>query len=142
MNYLLDTCVISELVKLESNRNVVSWIGEQREESLFLSSITVGEIQKGISLLNEDARKKNRLQSWLDDELPERFRNRILSIDVKVARKWGEIMASAKKRGRKMPVVDSLIASIGLAFDMTVVTRNVRDMETSGVKLFNPWEKV
>jgi len=139
LNYLLDTCVISEMVKPEPSSKLVSWLSSRHEENLFLSSITIGEIQKGISKLPESL-KKNELQDWLDFELIERFDKRILVIDIKVAQKWGEILALSEKSGAKMPVIDSLIASIGIVHDMTVVTRDVSDMKPSGVKLFDPWE--
>ena len=139
MNYLLDTCVISELIKPKPSPTVIKWLHSCQEESLFLSSLTIGEIQKGISKLPY-SRKRKKLQIWLDSELTQRFDKRIIGIDFKVAQKWGEIQASSEIAGVKMPVIDSLIASIGLLYDMTVVTRNTGDMQNSGVRLFNPWE--
>ena len=139
MNYLLDTCVISELIKPKPNSKVIKWLRSCQEESLFLSSLTIGEIQKGISRL-PNSRKKIKLQNWLDSELIQRFDERVLGIDFRVAQKWGEIQASSENDRIKMPVIDSLIASIGIVFDMTVVTRNTADMKNSGVRLFNPWE--
>ena len=139
MNYLLDTCVISELIKPKPSPTVIKWLHSCQEESLFLSSLTICEIQKGISKL-PDSRKRKKLQIWLDSELTQRFDKRIIGIDFKVAQKWGEIQASSEIAGVKMPVIDSLIASIGLLYDMTVVTRNTGDMQNSGVRLFNPWE--
>jgi predicted nucleic acid-binding protein len=143
MNFLLDTCVISELVKPRPNKKVIAWISSCREQSLFLSAITIGEIQKGILLLpnsNKKSNKKNELLFWLESELIKRFERRILGIDVHVARKWGEIQAFSEQKGITMPVIDSLIAAIGLIHDMTVVTRNTEDMKSSGVRLFNPWD--
>ena len=139
MTYLLDTCVISELVRPNPNPRVTSWVSLQHEEDLFVSSIAIGEIQKGISKL-PDSPKKDELQEWLTLELIGRFHRRILGIDLKVARKWGEIQALSERSGAKMPAIDSLIASIGLVHNLTVATRNIRDMEASGVNLFNPWE--
>ncbi|MFZ1986735.1 MAG: type II toxin-antitoxin system VapC family toxin [Desulfatitalea sp.] len=136
---MLDTCVISELVKPQPNVELVDWCGRQNEESLFLSSITIGEIQKGISKLPPSERKKT-LQNWLDTDLLDRFGDRIIGIDTKVARMWGEIQAATEKTGLKMPVIDSLIASSGLVYDLTIVTRNVQDMQASGVRLLNPWK--
>lgn len=75
----------------------------------------------------------------MDSELIRRFDKRILGFDYKVAQKWGKIQASAEVAGTKMPVIDSLIASIGISYDMTVVTRDISGMKNSGVKLFNPW---
>lgn len=138
MNYLLDTCVISELVKPEPNGRVVGWLKTQAEMSLFLSSITFGEIQKGISKLSA-GRKQRELQSWMDRDLTERFRNRILPVDARAALMWGRIRAAAEKNGRTIPVIDGLIAAVGMANDLTVVTRNVGDMPDEGVEIFNPW---
>ena len=139
MNYLLDTCVISELIKPKPNSKVVKWLRSCRDENLFLSVLTIGEIQKGISKL-PDSRKRNNLQKWMDAELILRFDRRILGIDFKIAQKWGEIQASAEITGTKMPVIDSLIAAIGLIHDLTIVTRDTSGMEKSGAKLFNPWK--
>jgi toxin FitB len=139
LNYLLDTCVISELVKPEPDEKLVAWLRRQSEEALFLSCITIGEIQKGISRLPE-CRKKHNLHQWLESELLEQFAQKIIMIDVKVTRVWGDIQAVAEKAGARMPAIDSLIASIGIAYDMTVVTRNAADMQVSGVRLFNPWD--
>jgi len=138
LNYLLDTCVISELIKPKPNSKVVKWLRSCRDENLFLSVLTIGEIQKGISKL-PDSRKRNNLQEWMDAELILRFR-RILGIDFKIAQKWGEIQASAEITGTKMPVIDSLMAAIGLVHNLTIVTRDISGMEKSGVKLFNPWK--
>ena len=140
MRYLLDTCVISELIKQKPNAKFIAWVRSQREEDLFVSTLTIGEFQKGISKLPA-SRKKSGLQSWLDDALVERFEGRILGIDAKVAKKWGEIQASTEAHGRKLPVIDSLIASTAIAHEMAVVTRNVDDMESTGAILYNPWER-
>ena len=139
MNYLLDTCVISELIKPKPSSKLIKWLRSCQEESLFLSSLTIGEIQKGISKL-PDSGKRKKFQNWLDSELTQRFDRRIIGIDFKVAQKWGEIQALTEIAGIKMPVIDSLIASIGIVYDMAVVTRNTADMKNSGVRLFNPWE--
>ena len=90
MKYLLDTCVISELVKSTPESKVVNWINSCHEEAFFLSTLTIGEIQKGITKL-WDSKRKEELQTWLDSELRERFAGRILNIDAEVAKKWGEI---------------------------------------------------
>ena len=138
MNYLLDTCVISELIKPKPNSKVLKWLRSCQDETLFLSSLTIGEIQKGISKL-PNSQKKTNLQDWMDNELIRRFEKRILGFNYKVAQKWGKIQASAEAAGTKMPVIDSLIASIGISYEMTVVTRDISGMKNSGVKLFNPW---
>ena len=139
MNYILDTCVISELVKTMPNLSVTEWIRSQDEESLFLSVITIGEIQKGISKLPDGLKKKQQLQNWLNTELQERFKERILEITLGTALVWGQVLGACEKNGITLPAIDSLIASQGIFHKMTVVTRNVSDMEPSGVQLFNPW---
>lgn len=139
MNYILDTCVISELIKPKPSSKVIAWLRACQDENLFLSSLTVGEIQKGISKLPDTPIRK-KLQAWTDTELIQRFRGRIFAIDFKVAQKWGHIQATSEIAGSKMPVIDSLIAATGLVYDMTIVTRDTNGMEKSGVKLLNPWE--
>jgi predicted nucleic acid-binding protein len=131
--------VISELVKTKPNLSVVEWIRSQDEESLFLSVITIGEIQKGISQLPDSRKKKQHLQNWLNNELQERFKDRILEITIGTARVWGQVLGACEKKGVTLPAVDSLVASQGIFHKMTIVTRNVSDMEPSGVQLFNPW---
>jgi hypothetical protein len=138
MSYLLDTCVISEFTKLEPDRYVIKWLNEHSEETLFLSSVTIGEVQKGISKL-QGGRKKRKLQSWLDRDLMNRFRHRILPVDTVVAVFWGQIQAAAESTGQPLPVIDGLIAATAMANDMTVVTRNVSDIERSGAPIVDPW---
>ena len=138
MNYIIDTCVISELVRPKPYRRVVNWVKAQDESSLYMSAITVGEIQRGVAKLPSSS-KKRRLAAWLEKNLLERFKGRILGIDVQVALKWGDIQASSEKRGRMLPAIDALIAASAIAYDMTIVTRNEQDMDASGAAILNPW---
>ncbi len=139
MKYILDTCVISELAKVAPNKNVISWVTRNNEEDFYLSTLTFGELHKGISKL-ASSKKKEHLHQWVEYELKERFENRIIDIDLKVAKVWGDIQGQAERKGRSMPAIDSLIAATGAAHDLIVVTRNTSDMEPSGVSLLNPWE--
>ena len=139
MNYIIDTCVVSELIKPFPCEAVVEWINQQEEATLYLSVITLGEIQKGISKLPENTKKAN-LQSWLDTELKWRFGNRVLSVDHVVAKEWGSIQGTSEKSGRKMPVVDCLIAATARVHSMAVVTRNIVDMKIPGLEIINPWD--
>ena len=109
MTYLLDTCVLSELVKKKPNGGVVEWLEQQEELSLYLSVITFGELQKGISKLVESRRRK-KLQDWVDQDLASRFAGRILDVGRRVAARWGELSGEAEKIGRKVPVLDGLLA--------------------------------
>ena len=139
MKYLLDTCVISELARLKPNKKVAGWIANENESNLYVSILTFGELNKGVEKLPQ-SRKKDELHTWIENDLKERFWNRIINIDLNVAMVWGKIQGIAEKRGKPMSAIDSLIAATGLTYKLTVVTRNVMDMEQSGVGLFNPWD--
>ncbi|MSN25366.1 MAG: PIN domain-containing protein [Geobacter sp.] len=139
MKYLLDTCMISELVKKIPSPGVVDWLDEQDEQTLFLSVLNLGELQKGISKLPDGA-KKDELQAWVGLDLVERFAGRILDIDLETALCWGRIQGEAEREGIKLPVMDSLISATAAAHGLIVVTRNVRDIERCGVRVCNPWE--
>lgn len=138
MKYLLDTCVVSELSKKKPLKNLIFWIKQKDESDLYLSVLTIGELQKGITKLSE-SKKKRSLIHWVESDLLKRFENRILAITDSVARKWGDIQGKAEQEGKKMPVIDSLIAATGLVYDLQIITRNTVNMEFSGVNLFNPW---
>ena len=138
MKFLLDTCVISELTKKKPNPKVIQWIKKKHEVDFYLSVLTLGEIQKGITKLFESKKKKD-LQEWLENDLPQRFERRFLTVTMDVAKKWGEIEGETEQKGEKMPAIDSLIAATGIVNNLTVVTRNTEDMKRSGVNLLNPW---
>jgi len=139
MNYLLDTCVISELIKKQPSPNVVEWIADIDEANLFISVLTIGEIHKGIEKL-PTSKKKDKLHKWVNIDLKERFNNKIIDIDLHTATTWGKVQAKSEVLGQALPAIDGLIASTGIAHDLIVVTRNIKDMEVSGVSLLNPWE--
>lgn len=139
MKYLLDTNVISELVKKEPNPGVLHWIDERDESNLFLSVITFGELQKGISKLSDKSRAE-RLQIWIDQDLTNRFGGRILPLDLDVLLTWGKIQGISEKNGTPLPAMDSLIAATALAHNLTVVTRNVKVVELCQASVYNPWE--
>jgi predicted nucleic acid-binding protein len=127
------------LTKQKPDKSLLNWIKQKDEIDFYLSVLTIGELYKGISKL-EESKKKQTLTQWVESDLTKRFENRILPINGSVAKKWGEIQGRAEQEGKKMPVIDSLIAATGLVHDFQVVTRNTKDMETSGVTVFNPWE--
>lgn len=138
MRYLLDTCVISELIAKQPNPQVGRWIDETDEERLYLSVITIGEIKRGVEKLPESHRK-TRLKGWLDDDLLIRFQGRILSIDTPVMLVWGKLAA---RIGRSLPAMDSLIAAIALSHNLHLVTRNEKDFAETGVEIVNPWRNL
>lgn len=138
MKYLLDTCVISEALRPNPSGKVVQWIEQEEESNFYISVLTIGELHKGIEKM-ADSRRKKALHNWVENDLKERFRNRIINIDMHVAMQWGKIQGTAERSGKTMPAIDSLIAATALTHHLTVVTRNTVDMEASGVALLNPW---
>jgi len=139
MNYLLDTCVISELVAKQPNSQVVEWIDSLDNDLVYLSAITIGEITKGIEKLPQSSRKQT-LNEWLKRDLLARFHGKILSLDTAVLIEWGSLTARLESSGQIMPAIDSLIAATALAHQMTLATRNVGDFEAANVKIINPWK--
>ena len=137
MNYLLDTCVISELVKPTPNIKVIDWIYGTPNERLFLSVITIGEIRKGLTRLPE-SKKKTKLTNWLNTLL-EDYQSRIYSIDLTVAENWGNIQGIAEKKGYSMASLDSLIAAVAYTYNLILVTRNESDFAASNLPIINPW---
>jgi toxin FitB len=138
MTYLLDTCLISELVTKHPNPQVLAWLDTQPPETLYLSIITIGEIAKGIGKLPESARKK-RLADWLNQDLLSRFEHRIIGLDIPTMKLWGNLVGRLEPQGRVLPVMDSLIAAIALQNNLTLVTRNEADFIGTGLAIVNPW---
>ena len=140
MTFLLDTCVISELVAKQPNLRVVQWVDSVDEDKLFLSAITIGEIKRGIEKL-ADSSRKSALAKWLEGDLLIRFTDRILPIDIPLMLVWGQLTADLEKQGRRMPALDSLVAATCLHGGLDLVTRNESDFAHSGVMVVNPWEQ-
>ena len=138
--FLLDTNVISELVKLRPEPNVTAWIEATDERLLHLSVLTLGEIRRGVAALPH-ARRRARLEAWLETDLSSRFHGRILAIDSTVADRWGFLTAQAQKKGIVLPVIDGLLAATALQHNLTFVTRDTGSVAAAGVAVFNPWEK-
>jgi len=136
MSYLLDTNVISELVRPKPDKAVIKWFKEVPEQALHLSVLTLGEIRKGIEKLN-DIKRKEKLIIWLEIDLPDRFENRILPVDHFVAERWGRLLSSVK---RTLPAIDSLIAATALSNDLRLVTRNVKDFQLPELQVICPWD--
>lgn len=136
-SFLLDTNVIAEFDRPRPNRGVLDWFAASDEESLFLSVLTVGEIQSGLSRLR-DAVKQARLASSLSG-LRLRFHGRILAVDEPVAERWGRLTGELIMNGTRANVVDSLIGATALRHDLTVVTRNDADFRFPGLSVVNPF---
>ena len=140
MSWLLDTCVVSELIRPRPKASVVSWVLAHDESNLFLSVITIGELEKGIAKLPSSA-KRTTLEHWVRHELADRFRGRLLAIDVGVATHWGRIAGGSEVRGQPLPVIDSLIAATALHHGFSLVTRNEADFKFPELDVINPWQR-
>ncbi len=134
--YLIDTNIISEVRKgRRCDPNVAAWYRGIRDDELFLSVLVIGEIRQGIERLRpRNPRQAMALERWLE-ELLRAFGDRILPLDEKAAQNWGRLNA-----GRVFPVIDSLLAATADAHGLTLATRNVKDIERSGVRCMNPFE--
>ena len=134
MKYLVDANVLSELTRQAPSPEVVEWL-RRHEENLVLDPIILGEVRFGLLLLPKGKRRAA-LERWFDSTvktIP------CVEWNADTALRWSALLASLRKRGHAMPLKDSLIAASALQHDLTVVTRNVRDFKTSGVRLVDPF---
>lgn len=138
--YLLDTNVVSELRKAKSksvNKNVIKWAKSASPTSLFLSIITILELETGIhSIERKDASQGALLRAWMDTHVLPTFSDRILNLDIAIAQRCAKLHVPNKK-----PERDAIIAATALVHGMTVVTRNVKDFDRTEAEVFNPWEE-
>jgi predicted nucleic acid-binding protein len=138
-DYLLDTNVVSELVRPNPDANVIAWVRAGEETSYYLSVLTFGEIRRGIERLPQGPRRE-RLRLWLEVDLTDRFKGRILDIDRRVAEIWGIIMARGAAASVQLPSIDTLIAATAERHGMVVATRNLRDFAFAAVAAVSPWD--
>jgi predicted nucleic acid-binding protein len=136
--YLLDTNVVSELIKPSPDARVAAWIRATEETDLHLSVLTFAEIRYGIEKLPQGTRRE-RLRRWMDTDLADRFEGRILGVDRTIAELWGVIMARGFAVSVRLPVMDTLLAATAEHHGMTMVTRNIRDFARAGVATLDPW---
>ena len=136
MSFLIDTCAISELTRPEPSGLVSDWFDATPNEALHISVLTLGELRKGIERLAQ-GRRRARIVGWLETRLPAWFEDRVLAIDREIADEWGRLTARLE---RPVPAIDSLIAATALRHRLSVVTRNVRDFDATGVEILNPWD--
>jgi predicted nucleic acid-binding protein len=137
--FLIDTNVLSEYNRPGGpNTGVKRWLETNDRQSQYVSVITLAEIQKGIELLVA-GKRRSQLEQWLSQELEAWFSDRVLPVNRRVGARWASIVAEGLRSGRRLPVIDSMIAATALAYDLTVVTRNTPDFASCGVDLLNPW---
>ena len=138
MSWLLDTCVLSEYARKAPAPEVIAWLDEQDEASLFISVISLGEIEKGILKLRaSDPRRSQKLTAWLG-KVEQRFAGRILPLDAAAFHAWAQIAAHSELAGQPLPVMDGLLMSTAQCHGLTVVTHNVQDFALYP-QIFNPW---
>ncbi|MCM2256038.1 MAG: type II toxin-antitoxin system VapC family toxin [Vicinamibacteria bacterium] len=135
MSYLLDTNVISELVRPRPSRSVQRWVQAIPDTALHLSVLSLGEIRRGVEGVT-DAARRERLRVWLEQDLPDWFEGRLLPVDAAVADRWGRLVAEA---GRPLAAVDSLLAATALHHGLRLVTRNTNDFRFEGLDVIDPW---
>jgi len=136
MSFLVDTNVLSESAKPKPDAGVMAWLRENERE-LYVSTITVGELRRGIERLPDGARK-TKLRHWLQS-LCDCMQGRVLSFSTSSAHVWGQLKAKWDAAGLVVPTLDSQIAAIAKRHGLTVVTRNTRDYSKTGVKVLNPF---
>jgi predicted nucleic acid-binding protein len=138
MSWLLDTCAVSEYIKQVPAPEVIAWLDDQDETSLFISVITLGAIEKGIlRLRTTDRRRRQKLTAWVG-KVEQRFAGRILPLDAPALHAWAHLAAQSELAGRPLPVMDGLMMATAQCHGLTVVTRNVQDFGLFP-QVFNPW---
>jgi hypothetical protein len=138
VSFLLDTNVVSEWVKPRPDPHVVAWLDDVDEDRVFLSVVTLAELRYGIERLPA-GRRRERLDEWLREELPNRFESRVLAIDPAIANAWGTILAQRDRTGRPISTMDAFVAATAEVHGLTLVTRNASDFRPSVKSVFDPW---
>lgn len=134
---LLDTCVLSELVKPNPDDKVIAFFNQLAHQQVFISSITLAELHRGIARLNPSKRQLE-LTQWLET-LEENYAANILDFERATARVWGQLTALAQKQGKTLSFMDSMIAATAIQHQTSVVTRNIADFQYCNIPLINPW---
>ncbi|MER9971723.1 type II toxin-antitoxin system VapC family toxin [Mesorhizobium sp. M0060] len=137
MRYLIDTNIISDFMKPVPSESLIAWMAEQIDDDLFISSLTLAEIRRGV-LEKPAGKRRDQLDAWFVGPTGPRalFDGRILSFDEKAALSWAKLMADAKAKGRPRSGLDTIIAAVAEANGCVVVTDNEKDFE--GIEILNP----
>ena len=137
-SYLVDTNVWSETLKKEPAPCVIAWM-RQHEPSLYISTVTIGELKYGIDRLAEGKRKRA-FQTWLST-LTARMKGRVLNYNTSVATVWGQLQAKCERKGIRLASLDSQIAATALRHALIIATRNEKDFKHTGVPIENPFDR-
>ncbi len=138
MRYLLDTCVLSEMIKSAPDAHVIQWFQARKPHELFISSMTWGELQRGVAR-SPPSKRRSDLTLWLE-QLEAGFEDRVLAFDQQASEVWARMTVMAEAQGKSMAAFDSIIAATARAYDCKLVTRNVRDFAHADVDVLNPWQ--
>ena len=138
MSFLLDTNVVSEWMKPQPNPGLVNWLHNVDEDEVFISVVTLTEIRYGIERIAV-GRRRRRLETWLEQELPLRFEGRILPVDQTIADVGGRVAARSEAAGRPMEAIDAYLAATAEVHRLTLVTRNQADFRSVLKATLNPW---
>ena len=140
MSHLLDTCLLSEIIKPQPNQGVkdfLAQISHNEDSDLYISVFSMGEIKRGINRIPV-SKRKSELQQWYENIL-HIYKDKFLSFDLEVSNVWAEITGYTESKGKTLSSIDSLIAATAIYYELTVITRNVSDFEHTGARILNPW---
>lgn len=137
MTYLLDTCIVADLISAAPNPRLVEWIDSQPEEMLYISVGTLAELKQVIES-TPSSKERARMNNWLTNDLMVRFSGRISEITAEATLKWGEISARIHGQSRTVNPLDSLTLALAIIYDHTLVTTNSSAFDGMGVRLLNP----
>jgi predicted nucleic acid-binding protein len=136
---MLDTNVPSELIRPQPEPKVKTWVAAKNLDALYISTVSFGELRKGI-VLRSPGKRRTELEIWNEADLSILFSGRTLSVTRSIAERWGMLDAERQLAGRPVNIADGMIAATALEHGLTLVTRNVKDFSGLGVTLLNPWE--
>jgi len=137
--FLLDTNIPSEIIRTRPDPRVTAWVVAQGVTMLFLIVVTIGELRKGITILQE-SKRRSQLLEWLQNDLMPLFAGRILPVTQAIADRWGVLSGQRQIAGRPLSMADGILAATTLEHGLTLVTRNVKDYENLGLSIHDPWE--